>query len=864
MNKDQWQIVKQLFDEALEQPTATRLTWLATKTDANGEVYKEVAGMLAADSTSQHGITDIVSHNAENAIYQRYALKPGDQLGAYRIDAPIGEGGMGAVFIAERTDQVFDHQVAIKIISGHSLNPDTIARFSRERQILAKLNHRNIARLIDGGTTESGLPYLVMDYVHGRSLFNYCTEARLTLEQKLQLFLQVCQAVIYAHQNLIVHRDIKSSNILVDEQGQVKLLDFGVAKMIEPDQQTAADQTQIEIRILTPRSASPEQVKGEAITTGTDVYALGALLYELLTGLPLFDTDNITRTELERLICEQAPLAPSEKVLETGKKSPEINALARSLKGDLDTIILTALAKDNRERYASVQALADDLERYLNHFPIHAKRQSKFYHAAKFLRRNALSSSLAGGLLLAVTLATGYIWLQAGELRQQRNQAQEQALIAGETTDFLVNVFEQADPYLHAGNVPTAIDLLNQGYESIDRISTGQAVKASLLTTLANIYLSLSEYDLGKKAIDQLGQILAQQESPDAAMKSNYHMALGTWNTFTGQYKEAITEQNLSLEWLAQAEGSTLEDYHDRQLEIASALTGMFHHQEVIDLLIPLLPEIESTGNLESLFLAFAQLGHAYRNLEEYEASLSFLQRALTLARTTYGDQHLETGYLLNQSASTLRHMGRPEEALGYALEGLEIRRIVHGISPDLGASLGLVSLIYLDLGEFDQAEAYRRECLDTLLQSVGDQHPYIAASYGSLASILAAKQDWPRAIDLYGRAITLGEQFFESDNPWLTRMYRTKSALERDYGNSQNALDLAQQALQRVNNSDGYSAQDIGKTHEALGRAYAKLGDEQSAANHLSQAIEQYHLESEPPQVDIEAVKTLLQSLSE
>jgi serine/threonine protein kinase len=366
----------------------------------------------------------------------------GRQLGGYQIVREIGRGGMGSVYLAQRIDGAYRKQVAIKLVSPGSNSGEILERFRRERQILASLDHPNIARLIDGGSTEEGLPYFVMEYVEGRPIHRWADEHKLNVSQRLELFRGVCDAVRYAHQHLVVHRDLKPGNIMVTADGTVKLLDFGIAKVVEPEQMGDLAETATMTRVMTPEYASPEQVKGGAITTLTDVYSLGVVLYELLTGHRPYHLRKAAMHEIARVILEEEPTRPSDVVATTEQRregehappsvTPETvsevregnpQRLRKRLKGDLDSILLTALRKEPSRRYSSVESFSDDLRRHLESRPVSAREDSVWYRVSRFVRRHPVG--VGAGALIALSVAAGLLtvlWEMriALEARQQR------------------------------------------------------------------------------------------------------------------------------------------------------------------------------------------------------------------------------------------------------------------------------------------------------------------------------------------------------------------------------------------------------------------------------------------------------------
>jgi serine/threonine protein kinase len=450
LTPEQFREIRNLFEAALELSLDEREAFVTEKCGDDSALRAEVLQMLRAEAKTRVPIdgpaaaafhSRITEETPPAGAFMGSEGLEGRRIGPYLLQRSIGSGGMGTVYLATRDDEAFKKQVALKVVQPHTGGTDLLRHFQQERQILATLDHPNIARLLDGGTTADGLPYLVMEYVEGRPIDDYCNEHKLSITERLKLFEGVCRAVQYAHQNLIVHRDLKPSNILVAENGTVKLLDFGIAKLLPTQGQATAKLTRTGIHLMTPEYASPEQVKGEAITTATDVYSLGVVLYELLTGHRPYRIKSRLLHEIVRIICEEEPTRPSTVVsvveeADTEGKIPTITPdrvshvregkpgrLKKRLTGDLDTILLMALRKEPQRRYRSVEQFSEDLERHLTGLPVLARRGAFPYRVSKFIQRNW---TLLASLTLILIIAISYLFFdQYRKAHQQRLTAQD-------------------------------------------------------------------------------------------------------------------------------------------------------------------------------------------------------------------------------------------------------------------------------------------------------------------------------------------------------------------------------------------------------------------------------------------------------
>jgi serine/threonine protein kinase len=439
--------MRALFEAALAVDPDERSTWLRDECKGDSELHAHVEELLAADRMAGDGNSLDLSLTlaTDESVSSSLASKC---VGHYGIIREIGRGGMGAVYLARRADDVFCKNVALKILRPERSSPDVLRRFRQERDIVARLDHPNIARLLDGGTTDDGWLYSVMEYVDGKRIDAYCDEHRLNITERLRLFCTVCVAVQYAHQNLVVHRDLKPSNILVTADGTVKLLDFGIAKLLEADEQ--ATLTDTGARLMTPAYASPEQTRGEPINTSSDVYSLGVILYELLTGRLPYRTKGRRLHEIAQAICEQEPLSPSEIVTtcigetveweQTAAPEPEQlsevregkpGKLQRRLLGELDNIVLMALRKEPGRRYSSAEKLSEDVGRHLSGLPVLAQPDTVRYRTGKFVRRHRAGVLAACLVTFMMSAAVGTTSWQARVARQERARAEQQAVEAG-------------------------------------------------------------------------------------------------------------------------------------------------------------------------------------------------------------------------------------------------------------------------------------------------------------------------------------------------------------------------------------------------------------------------------------------------
>jgi non-specific serine/threonine protein kinase/serine/threonine-protein kinase len=539
MTPERWQQVKDLFGSALGETPAQRAAFLASACGGDDDLRTQVESMIAAHE--QDG--DFIEAPAFERAMGLFAGGPaeavaGRHVGPYKIARELGHGGMGAVYLAVRADDQYQKRVALKLVRRGMDTQDILRRFRHERQILASLNHPFIAQLLDGGTTEDGLPYFAMEYVEGQPITDYCDTHRLTIAERLKLFRPVCAAVHYAHQNLVVHRDLKPSNILITADGTPKLLDFGIAKLLNPELSAQTiDPTATALRLMTPEYASPEQVRGDPVTTASDVYSLGVVLYELLTGHRPYRLKSRSPHEILHVVCEEEPEKPStaasrveavvdpdgatratatpESVSRTREGQPE--KLRRRLKGDLDNIVLMAMRKEPQRRYATVNQLSEDIRRHLEGQPVVARKDTFGYRAEKFVKRN--KAGVAAAALVLITLIGGIVatWQQAREARQERANAQQRFNDVRElATSFLFELHKEIETL--PGSIRAQEKLVNRALETYDKLAKQAGDDRSLQLDLAAAY-SQAGHIQWNRYYANLGNLVGAMQSERKALE---------------------------------------------------------------------------------------------------------------------------------------------------------------------------------------------------------------------------------------------------------------------------------------------------------------------------------------------------------
>jgi len=715
----------ELLGELLDAEAAEREALLERACAGDAVLRARVEALLAADARDDTPL----DRRTEDllGLFMEDAGAAGERIGPYRIVRELGRGGMGVVFLAERDDAEFARRVALKVIRPGP-DADLLARrFLRERQILADLKHPAIAQLYDGGRTPDGLPYLAMEYVEGVPIDRWCRERGLSIGQRLRLFRVVCDAVQHAHQNLIVHRDLKPAHVLVTAEGQVKLLDFGLARLLDPGD-GAGDADQTVLHAFTPRYASPEQLRRSAITTATDVYALGVILYELLAERPPFEPRD-DPYERARAALETDPPPPSRVAPEPAR---------RALRGDLDAIVLTALRRDPRERYATAAALGDDIGRYLRHEPVRARPETVRYRAAKFVRRHrAALSAAAAVVLLGATFAV----VHTTRITNERNRAELEARKAGEVRDFLIGLFNSNLPSEALGDTLTVRDLLERGVARADSLADQPELRALLLTTLGDVYRVLAGYDRAEALI---GQALAIYDTLPATSPLDHAGALVSMAMLRfdlRQYEEAVAPTRAALELQRRALGEDHPDVLSSLSNLATLEARVGRLDDALALQQDLLARRRRVLGPDDPAVAVTlnNIGFIHYRQERYEEAERAFRESLDLRRRVLPRTHPDVLLSMNNLASVLREQGRMEEAEDLFREVLALRMQVYGNDhPSVGVSHYNLGRLLHSAGRHDEAVMHLRAALDIDRRAYGATHPEVGTDAFQLGSALA------------------------------------------------------------------------------------------------------------------------------
>ncbi len=802
LTPERWRRVAPILDEALHLAPELRPAFLESECLGDDELCAEVERLIEAEAASGGFLEETADTYLEPPLEDM-------RLGAWRIVRELGRGGMGAVYLAERADGQFEQSVALKVIRGGMDSAEIRRRFLAERRILARLEHPNIARLLDGGLTSDGRPWFAMEYVAGEPLVAHADARALSVPDRLRLFEEVCEAVRYAHQNLVVHRDLKPSNVLVTSDGRIKLLDFGISKLLEDGAagDLAAPMTLTELRVLTPEYAAPEQVRGEAVTTATDVYALGGVLYELLAGRRAHRLERHTATEIERVVCEIEPEPPS---VAAGSRQRR-----RALHGDLDTIVLKALQKDPARRYPSAEALLDDIRRARTGLPIAARPDSFGYRSRKFLRRHRVA--VAGTALLILTLVAGL----AATLWQAQAKAREAAK-AREVQRYLVDLFQVSDPAESRGRVVTARELLDRGVRRVDSLAGQPAVQEELLGILGTIHRELGLYPQADTLLRRGVSVAERVYGPDHPEVAARLTELGTVLKELGDLAAAESVLGRAVEIRRRALGPDHVDVATSMGELANVLGDAGRYERAESLYRAVLavdmkgygreaPEVAT--DLNNLGVLLGDLQNRYAEAD------SVYRAALAIRLRTLDRGHPSVVTLESNIASNLHSMGRFAEAESLQREVLAARRRLYPQGhPDVAYALHVLAATLSSRGKWAEAESLDVEALAQRRRYLGDDHPVTMASLNNLAVLRYRMGDLAGSEQAFREAVAIWRRTLGSDHPYTLTAVRNLGAVLSEEGRYADAEPLLREALRGMGRGGADSSIDGAVTRRSLG----------------------------------------------
>ncbi len=784
IDPERWRVINHLLDGALDLSPGERVRHLDNECGEDVELRREVEALIdsceRAGNLFEEGPALVAQEMFTDSRDEWARVAPGEVIGHWRIVGELGRGGMGAVFLAERADGAFEKQAALKIVKRGMDTDEILRRFEQERQILARLEHPNIAGLFDGGATDDGqLPYFVMELAQGDPIDVYCDAHALSVRERLEMFRTVCDAVQYAHRNLVVHRDLKPGNILVVD-GQVKLLDFGISKLLSTDgASVAGGLTQAYTHRLTPQYAAPEQVLGQATTTATDVYSLGVILYELLCGHPPYTIPATSLAQVERVVCHEIPRAPSTTLARNGagadaiasERSTPRTSLITQLHGDLDAICLKALRKEADQRYDSVAALAADIERHLSGIPVHARPQTRRYRIQKFVKRNRGLVGLTAGVVAALVIGLVATLWQAGVAERQRGLAELEAERASAARDYLINVFAELDPdQLQGRSEFTASEIVEFGFDNLNSLRTQPAIQASVMNALAQIVFNVGQRERGDSLFRAAYEILGGEENnPDLA----------------------ISMMGIGEAWRLKLEYDSAEIWFRRAQDVRRG-TGDPRIAETDQALAFALYNVAGAPGTDSI-RAVALLEEAEQLGLEVIRMDNVSPQVWIRAMQGLGDVALQTGRPDTAAARYRRALERGQRDLNYN-------------HPDNGRTKWGLAKALDQIGDAAGAENEYREALDIMNVVYGQRHQETALAHYNLARFLDATGRPGEAAPHYRQATEIAANAGQELHLWnaLSWMGMTNAWVNQGNVNEAvQALDEAARILRAVSGGD-------------------------------------------------------------
>jgi serine/threonine protein kinase/tetratricopeptide (TPR) repeat protein len=735
--KAEWQRVEEVFLLALEYSAEDRAAFLQTACAGDVSLREEVEVMLLSHEQAGDFMEQPAYQvNAELLADETGALNVGEAFGEYRILSLLGEGGMGEVYLAE--DTTLGRKVALKLVKSGLSRSNLLRHFRREEKILAGLTHLNIARLYGRAVTPDGIPYFVMEYVEGERLDRYCDTRKLKLPERLQLFRKVCSAVSYAHQHLVIHRDIKPANIRVTAEGEPKLLDFGIAKLIDPHTESMGEATVTLQRVMTPEYASPEQVRGEEVTTASDTYSLGVVLYELLTGQRPYRIKTKSPDEVARAISEEEPQRPST-ALARGQKSEVRNQ--RLLRGDLDNIVLMAMRKEPERRYASVEQLSEDIRRYLEDLPVTARKDTFSYRTAKFVRRHKAGAAAAGFVLLTLVVGVAAVVRQAKIATEQRDRARIEAAKAERINKFLQDMLGAAAPEVKGVDVKVADVLGDASTRARTELANQPQVMADVLMTLGRTYISLGQLDKAetdlRAALEASLKANGELHPTTATTMGWLGLALATLNKTTEG--EPISRKAVELQRKLHPQG-----HEDLGVALYALGMNVVYRNEPKAAQPPLKEASElikkHLGETHGYYMAsLVMLAMAHEKAGEVDAAEPLYRQAIEVGgrvesryRIYLAQAQFFLGILLINKAAY------PEAEILLQQSETIYREVLGGdTNYSVGAVKANLALLYFLKGDYARAENEDRKALDLLRKYLGPEQPLTASTAATLGLIL-------------------------------------------------------------------------------------------------------------------------------
>lgn len=835
MEKETWDAVKDYYAQLLELSAEEQTEFLDNLRPDKPEVVKILESLLDDEQHSQAEF----DHPAFSKIKEseKYAEPDliGSQIGKYKLKFLIGVGGMGRVFLADRSDLEAHQQVALKLINAGYPGEIYQKRFDRERKILSKLNHPHITRIYDGGIADSGAPYIVMEFVEGRPIMEYVADHNLSLEKRIELFLDLCSAVAYAHQNFIMHRDLKPGNILVTNHGIVKVIDFGIAKILEDDE-SDEDLTVMGYIPLTPAYASPEQLKGKPLTVASDIYSLGVILYELVTGQKPFPGSTKSGMALtQRLNHQNPPPRPSSRIVPD--ISSDQKAWQKKVRGDLDNIILKALKEEPAERYKSVDQLAEDIERFRKDYPVIAQPDSIGYRFKKYTRRNRSLVSL--GFLLLVILIAGIsatLW-QARIAKLERDHAKHEANKAQQITTFVTDLFDSSDPDNSVGNVITSENMLDQGSEKLAQLANQPALQAEMYRVIGDLFRKQQFFDKAENHLLQALELFTAVHGPDHLDVGKTKLILGELYAFQQQSERTIEMSTDAARIFAAELGTESMRYVKAVSYIGRGENQLGMYDNALETFKIAESSTKNWKNPnEEQLIARASLYNdiatAYNGKNMRNAYTRYVNMALNEIITAKGEYNQNVAALYNNLGHSYYFAEQYDSAAFFSEKALGIANEVYDGKPNDRAQFAHCNLakIYIETGELKKAMTHAGFCHSMSVAVYGDTTASTARGLGVIGDVYLAMGDLNQAEEYRTQSTNMYEEFFGGEHPMLAWQYWDEAARYSELNQPEKAVEFMSKCLDMYERTMPDAAQDIAEVKQLLGGYHADASEHKAA----------------------------------
>ena len=848
-----WSIIESIVDQALQFPIEEREQFIKEECKDDEKLYEQVSSYLSSiqDSASLFSQVDkVLSSTIRKASTCKYDFSSkliGTTIDKYQIADLISHGGMGTVFLAKRVDGIYEQTVALKIVRRGMETPENISRFEKEREILAGLNHPNIAQLIDGGVTDFGLPYLVMEYVDGVSIDKYCDDNNLSVHQRINLVISLCEAVQFAHNNLVIHRDLKPANILIDRNGHIKILDFGIAKLIEDKIDGEQNNEITAVQAVTPAYAAPEQISGKGVTTSTDTYAIGVLLYKLLAGTTPFDLDNESPFNGQKKIVNQDPLKPSQKYHQlsidgknkiSDSRSVSASKLFHTLKEDLDAILLKSLRKEPCNRYQTVESFVEDLKRYLNNKPVLAHQGNYAYRIKKLLRRNYKQVSFAAAIIL---LSVTFSIFHTNRITEERNIAQYEAMKTAEISSLLFDLFEANTPNQSLGETITAQELLERGLNRAENLVNQPELQAQMFNVIGKVYLKVGNLPKSEELIENSVEIYTRLygiEHPETALAIVSQAAL---HSALGNYSRAEYLYDYSLGILEDHAGAYMHNFTEAINEQAYVLRRQGKYEDAEDLFrknYNLLKE--QHGELYGKTVAALNgVGVTQFNRGFYEEAESIFREVLDKRIQIFGETHPDVAESKNSLGALLMNIGQFNEAEKLFEEAFYLRnRILGENHPKTLLTLNNLAIMQRDQGKFDLSAKSFQNVISKKENRFGVHSVASAISYFSYGELLLMTEQFEKAIPQLDKALGIFKEYLGDDHSFTNRTKMNLGFGQLYIGNFKSAEELITDGYDKVVEIHPENTLERAIADHQIGILNFRKGNTELANSHLTNSL--------------------------